>query len=142
MRYCPVCDEEYRDDVPRCTDDDTPLVDRATWEAGLARQGRTPLEVKKLATVAVLEDRFEADEVAQNLADEGFHVSISPSKAPTVGPLTNPTPTAWAIVVPEGEKARAEALVTEWRAALESSHAQAEQAAETEEAAGESPPKG
>ncbi len=138
MRYCPTCDEEYQDNVDRCADDGTPLVDRATWEAELARQGRSPIDAKTLAAIAVFEDRFEADELAQDLADAGFDVDIVSSRPSTLGTLTTAVPTTWSIVVPDREKARALPLVTEWRAALESSRAEAEQAAEAEEAKTES----
>jgi hypothetical protein len=140
MRYCPVCDEEYRDEVEKCSDDDTPLLGWEDYQAELSRQGRRPEDFRALTAVATFEDRFEADELAQMLFDEGFDVSLASSKAPTVGPLTNPAPAAWSIVVPEEERARAEPLVAEWRRALEDSRAEAERAAEAEEAASELPP--
>lgn len=140
MRYCPRCDAEFRDAVTSCTDDGTALLDRAAYDAELARQGRRPLDVRRLATVATFADRFQAEEIAEELVDDGFHAALVTTKAPTVGPLTDPAPTEWSIVVPEVELERATVLVAEWRDALDASTGEAEKAAEAEEAATEKQP--
>lgn len=136
MRYCPTCDDEYVDSVERCRDDGAPLLARDEWEAELRRQGRS-LEPGMLVTVAIVSDRFEADQLAAALADEELRPSVVATKASVVDPLTTPGPTTYAVVVPEDEEARALALVPELREALESSTVEAGEAAEAEEAEGE-----
>jgi hypothetical protein len=132
MRYCPKCDEEYREG--------SPLLARADYEAELARQGRQPLDIHRFAEVATFSDRFEADELAHDLQDEGFDVAlVTSSRGSTVGPITTAAPQTWALVVPESEAGRARPLVAEWRAALEASRPQAEAAADLAEAASEVP---
>lgn len=131
MRYCPTCDAEFRDDKTTCTDDETPLLERAAYEAELARTGRQPQNIRRLVQVALFDDRFEADELARDLAEEGLNAWLVRTKTPIVGMLT-PGSIQWAIVVPEREFERAEALLAEWRPALEGSRAQAEAAAEAE----------
>ena len=133
MRYCPQCGEEYRDSVTICAEDGTALVDRQTYEATMAPKQ----DLTRLTSLLTLDDRFEADELAQTLADQGFDVAVVSNKTPTMGTLTTPGPTLFSIVVPNDEVGRAAPLVVEWRKDLESSRAQAEQAADAEEAATE-----
>lgn len=135
MHYCPKCDAEYRDEVKVCTDDGAVLLDRAAYEAELRLQGRNPQPFTRLAVIARLADRFEAEELAQALADEGFELSLVADKGPTVGPLTTPGPTLYQLVVRESEAPRAAALLVEWRADLESPESQALAEAEAEEEA-------
>lgn len=137
MRYCPQCDAEYRDDRPACTDDGTALLNRAAYEADLVRQGRKPLDFRRLTAIATVDDSFEADALAKELTGQGFHVAVVASKPQTMGVLTSPGPTTWSLVVPDAEAERASVLLTEWRAGLESSAGEAEAAAVAEEAAGE-----
>lgn len=131
MRYCPTCDAEYRNDVSVCADDGTALLDRAAYEAELARQGRDPQDFRRLVQVGLFADRFEADELARDLADEGLNAWLVRTKTPVVG-MIDPGPMLWAIVVPERDLERAEALLAEWRPALEGAQAEAEAAAERE----------
>jgi len=130
MRYCPTCEEEYRDDVAVCSDDGTPLTDHPLHP-------ETDNDLTRLSTVITLDDRFEADELAQQLADEGFDVALVTNRSPTIGTLTTPGPLLYSVVVPDAELAKATALITEWRQALEEGQPDAESAAEREEAAGE-----
>lgn len=132
MRYCPTCDAEYEDAIERCNEDGTALLDKAAYQAELRRQGRVPIRVRALVTVGTFGNRFMADEIAQALADERFDVGLVSNKAATVGPLTQPEPATYSIVVPEDERERAAALVAQWRAGLEATQAEAEQQAEVE----------
>ena len=131
MRYCPTCKAEYRDKVTVCADDGTLLVDKPPAAA------RNGMDYATLATIATFDERFEAEELAESLLDEGFDVALVSNKGPTVGPLTSPAPALFSIVVPESEAARAGALVTEWRAAMASDADGGARAADEEEAAGE-----
>lgn len=139
MRFCPTCDSEYRDSVTTCADDGAALLDRPAYEAELARQGRQPIDHRELVPVATFFDRFEADELSRDLADEGLHVWLVRNKTPVVGMLA-PEPMSWNIVVPEREAAQATALLAEWRPALEGSQTEAAEAAEREVAASEHAP--
>lgn len=132
MRSCPKCNQEYLDTVTVCADDQTPLVPKLVDDAPALRN-----DVTRLTTLVTLEDRFEADELAQDLADEGYDVALVASKAPTLGPLTTPGPTVFSVVVPDTEAAAAAVLVAEWREAIEKNQEGAEKAAEEEEALGE-----
>lgn len=137
MRYCPSCDEEYRDDVAACADDGTPLLDREAWEAERTRQGRRPEPLTHLEAIARFDSRFEAEEIAAELAKEGVEVSLVSTKPGISGPLTSALPAEWSLVVPAAQAERAAALVDEWRAELEASATDAEKAAEAAEAADE-----
>ena len=90
-----------------------------------------------LTQLAVVDDRFRAEELAALLAEENFDVSIVSSSPTTLGTLTAPGPVTYGIVVPEHEADRAEPLLTQWIKDLDGSAAQSEKAAEDEEAAGE-----
>lgn len=138
MRYCPVCDNEYRDDVATCRDDGSILLDRAGWEEELRRQGRAPLQ-EGVRVIAVFDTPFEAEQIADALAEEGIEVAVIPSKAPTVEPLTVPVPMTWRLHVPAHHAERAARLAAEWRQSLETPEAEreAEASARAEEKAGE-----
>ncbi len=140
MRYCPTCDAEYREERLVCSDDGTPLLGRRDWVEALERQGRRPHPLERLATVTVLGDLFEAEELAHSLRAEGLEATLVSTKPAVLGSLTVPSPEAWAIVVPEEALAQASVRVTAWRADLEGSAEEAAQAAEEEERAGEPPP--
>src|SRR4051812_10180124 len=99
MRYCPTCDAEYLEGIETCSDDGTRLLAYGEWEAALAAEGREP-KPHLLLSVAVATSAFEADEIAQALADAGCHPSVVSTKANTVDPLTVPGPTTWSVVVP------------------------------------------
>jgi hypothetical protein len=137
MRYCPMCDAEYREARILCGDDGTPLLGRKAYAEALERQGRTPRPLMRLATVTVLENLFEAEELAHRLRDEGIEATVASTKPSVLGSLTVPSHEAFAIVVPESEGERAFVFVTAWRADLESSTDEAMKAAEAEERAGE-----
>jgi len=139
MLYCPQCDAEYKDDRRICSEDGATLLARDAWEAERARQGRKPLEIRRLAAVATLQDQFKAEEIAEELAAEGFAVSVVTTKGSMTGSLESPAPTAWQIVVAESEAERAAALVAEWTEEMAKGAADAEKAAEEEEAAAEAP---
>jgi hypothetical protein len=135
MRYCPTCEGEYQDTVTVCAEDGTPLVARAT-------RREPPDDLTRLTKIITLADRFEAEELAEQLADEGFDVALVSDKASTVGPLTSPGPALYSVVVPDAKAETARALVAEWRTAMESDRAGAEAAADQEEQATEVPAAG
>jgi hypothetical protein len=138
MRYCSVCETGYADSARECAQHGPTLVSRPELEALHGRRATTGLRRE----VARVRSRFEADELAKALADEGLSAAVLETKASVVDPLTTPGPMTFAVVVPEEETAQARALVPELEEALESSVDSAIAAAETEEAAGEqaSPP--
>jgi hypothetical protein len=92
-----------------------------------------------LVPIATLPSRFEAEQIAVELADAGFDVSLVSTKAGVAAPLTGPLPAEWVIVVPAAQSEKASQLVTEWRRDLEASTAEAEKAAEAGEAEDEQP---
>lgn len=139
MRYCPTCDSEYRDGVTTCVDDGSTLLTRAEWEAALKEQGRSP-DPRLLRNIVVVDSRFEAEALADALADEGFRPNLVETKGSIVGPLTVPARGQYAIAVPPDEIERASALAAELRAALSSSTSEAEAAAEREERESEAAP--
>ena len=140
MRYCPTCDLEYRDDKTVCSEDGSTLLDKASYDAVVAHAGGAPNSAATLVPVLTLEDRFEAQELADDLLDARFDVALVSNKAPTLGTLTTPGPEVYSLIVPEAQAAKARALLAEWRPELEASQAAAQQAAEEEELASEKLP--
>ena len=139
MRYCPKCNAEYREGVATCAEDGSILLDRAGYELERQRRGEAPMPFVHLVPIATLPSRFEAEQIAVELADAGFDVSLVSTKAGVAAPLTGPLPAEWAIVVPAEQSEKASQLVTEWRRDLEASTAEAEKAAEAGEAEDEQP---
>lgn len=123
MRYCPECRAEYRDEVITCSDDGALLVDR---------KPQAEPTIARLASVLTLDDRFEAQELAQGLQEEGLEVSLVSNRGVVLGTLTAPGPETLAIVVPEADAERARALLAEWRPGYEAQQAEAEAQAERE----------
>lgn len=142
MLYCPKCDSEYQDTaLQTCPDDGQPLVDRATWESLRAQEGRKPRRIGRLIAVAELPDRFQAQELARALGEEGIEAALSSDKAGTLGTLTTPGPSLFRISVAVADAARASELLAIWRPELDSPEveAQAEAAADAESNASGSP---
>jgi hypothetical protein len=139
MRYCPKCNAEYREGVPACVEDGAILLDRAGYDEERQRRGHAPMPFAHLVPVSTLPSRFEAEQIAVELADAGFDVSLVSTKAGVAAPLTGPLPAEWSIVVPAEQAEKAAGLVAEWRRDLEASTAAAEQAAEAGEAEDEQP---
>lgn len=138
MRYCPKCDSEFSNDAPDvCPDDGAALLDRQAWEAVRAKEGRLPRVIGRLVVVAELADRFQAQELTGALAEEGIEALLSSDKSGTMSSITTPGPTLYRIGVAQADSERATALLTEWRAGLESADAEAQaEAAATTESAG------
>jgi hypothetical protein len=125
MRYCPQCRSEYRDDVTHCSDDGALLV--------ASKPAEGP-KLNQLTAVLTLADRFEAEELAEGLLDEGLDVSLVSNRGQTLGNITSPGE-IYSIVVAEQDAERARVLLVEWRSEYESQQGAAESAAEQESAA-------
>lgn len=138
MRYCPKCDAEYQDSaLLTCPDDGATLIDRAAWEA---LRGR-PRHIGRLEPVLQLPDRFQIQELARALEQEGIETAITSDKAGTLGTLTTPGPMLFRLSVALADVPRATELVDEWRRGLDSTEAerQAEEAATRESTQHDSP---
>jgi hypothetical protein len=139
MRYCPKCESEFQDAVTTCSDDGTPLVDQKQFQALTAGRLQVPERFHRLTAVLLLTDPFEAEELAEALVGEGFNVSVVSNKSQPFGWGTSPGPELFSIVVPDTQADKARVLVAQWQSELEDKQTEqdAEQAADTQEEAGE-----
>jgi hypothetical protein len=137
MRYCPKCDVEYRDTVKTCSDDGAHLLEAAEYAAAAARARKTVVRGARLISVSWQGDRFEAEELARGLVEEGIDAAVASNQTRSFRGAATPGPEMFSIVVPDVQAARATALLSVWRPGLEAQRPLAELEAEVEERMGE-----
>jgi hypothetical protein len=103
-----------------------------------------PSDERELLAAGIAQDGIEADILRRALEDEGIEALIDSSRAGMVEKLSSPSD-GWRLMVPAPDLARARALISEHRAALEAdpeAGARAAEAGEAAEEAGETVPSG
>jgi hypothetical protein len=134
MKYCVECGSEYQDHVTECADcPGSQLVDAAE----MRRRG-LPLpherDTREFVRVGTAEDPLTSEEFVRVLEAEHIPVFSRPRRGGTVDVLTTGVPHPWwEILVPEEHAARATELLAQAKARLDSTAAEAAQAAEDEE---------
>ncbi len=74
MKFCPTCETEYRDEIQRCADCDSPLVSEAEMKNILAKRAAEAQEV--FIKVGTIDNQFEADVVKSAFENENIPVMI------------------------------------------------------------------
>lgn len=142
MKYCVECGSEYRPEIKECADcpPGSALVDAATMHRlGIPLPGEQ--DTRRFVRIATAEDPLTAESYLRILEDEKIPVLARPRRAGAVDLLTTGTVHPWwEILVTEPLAARASALLFQARAGLESTQAEAVQAAEEEALAPPEPP--
>lgn len=134
MKYCVECGSEYQDHVTECADcPGSQLVDAAE----MRRRG-LPLpherDTREFVRVGTAEDPLTSETFVRVLEAEKIPVFSRPRRGGTVDVLTTGVQRPWwEILVPEEHAARAAELLRQEKASLDSTAAEAAQAAEDEE---------
>lgn len=134
MKYCVECGSEYQDHVTECADcPGSQLVDAAE----MRRRG-LPLpherDTREFVRVGTAEDPLTSEEFVRVLEAEQIPVFSRPRRGGTVDVLTTGVSHPWwEILVPDEHAARATELLAEAKVKLDSTSAEAAQAAEDEE---------
>ncbi len=74
MKYCPLCETEYLDDIQECADCSTRLIDAQTMKRIQAAREREAREV--FIKVATVDNTFEADVITNALRKECVPVMV------------------------------------------------------------------
>lgn len=133
MRYCPKCEEEYRDDALECPDDKVPTLDEAAFARHLAEAGRQPADGPEFSSAGQADDAFQADLLSTELSAADIPVVVRQSRPGLVETLTVPAGSYYELHVPTALVPKARALIDAAKTRLVGEAAQAEKAAEDEE---------
>ncbi len=115
MRYCPVCESEYRDEIEVCADCQVPLIEADEYRMRKRREEaeRERLTKDAFVPVKVAESAFEADRFKAGLEQEGFTVLVRTFHDTAYDGIYE-AQKGWGYVeVPEEDRERAERVVAE-----------------------------
>jgi len=109
MKYCPMCEGEFLDNVTRCPECACELVDESAW---LALQAERSLEAGDVfVRVADAGDRFEADVIKDALEKEHIPVLVRTFQDTSFDGIYVPQK-GWAVIeVPERLLPRARMVI-------------------------------
>lgn len=111
MKYCPVCNAEYRDAIDMCSDCNERLISQGEFERRQAQDEQFQRDTKTLVKIFTLNNKFEADLITRELEKEGITVMIRNFRDTAYNGIYIPQKGWGEVRVPEKDKQRAMALI-------------------------------
>lgn len=119
MKYCPVCNAEYRDAVDICSDCAERLISQGEFERRRAQEEQFQRDARTLVKIYTLNNKFEADLITRELEKEGITVLIRSFRDTAYDGIYIPQKGWGEVRVPEKDKQRAEDIIRTLRNDLE-----------------------
>jgi hypothetical protein len=107
MKYCPVCNAEYRDAIDICSDCNERLISQGDFERRRAQEEQFQDDTKTLVKIFTLNNKFEADLIIRELEKEGITVLIRNFRDTAYNGIYIPQKGWGEVRVPEKDKQRA-----------------------------------
>jgi hypothetical protein len=117
MKYCPICQAEYRDDIVHCADCTCRLISEADMQRILAERSAEAQEV--FIKIGTLENQFEADMVKSAFTREGIPVIIRSFHDTAYDGIFIPQKGWGVVLVPTEQKERATGLLEELKTSFQ-----------------------
>ena len=111
MKYCPVCNAEYRDAIDMCSDCNERLISQGEFERRKAQEEQFQRDTKTLVKIFTLNNKFEADLITRELEKEGITVMIRNFRDTAYNGIYIPQKGWGEVRVPEKDKKRAMELI-------------------------------
>jgi hypothetical protein len=111
MKYCPVCNAEYRDTINMCSDCNERLISQGEFERKKAQEEQFQHDTKTLVKIFTLNNKFEADLITRELEKEGITVLIRNFRDTAYNGIYIPQKGWGEVRVPEKDKQRAMELI-------------------------------
>jgi predicted amidophosphoribosyltransferase len=119
MKYCPVCNAEYRDTIDVCSDCNERLISRGEFERRQAQDEQFQRDRKTLVKIFTLSNKFEADLITRELEKEGITVMIRNFRDTAYNGIYIPQKGWGEVRVPEKDRQRAMELIAALEDAFE-----------------------
>lgn len=111
MKYCPVCNAEYRDIIDICSDCNERLISQGEFERRKAQEEQFQHDTKTLVKIFTLNNKFEADLITRELEKEGITVLIRNFRDTAYNGIYIPQKGWGEVRVPEKDQQRAMELI-------------------------------
>jgi hypothetical protein len=111
MKYCPVCNAEYRDAIDVCSDCDERLISQGEFERCRAQEEQFQRDTKTLVKIFTLNNKFEADLITRELEKAGITVMIRNFRDTAYNGIYIPQKGWGEVRVPEKDQQRAMELI-------------------------------
>ena len=111
MKYCPVCNAEYRDAIDTCSDCNERLISQGEFERRKIQEEQFQRDTKTLVKIFTLNNKFEADLITRELEKEGITVLIRNFRDTAYDGIYIPQKGWGEVRVPEKDKQRALELI-------------------------------
>jgi hypothetical protein len=111
MKYCPVCNAEYRDAIDVCSDCDEGLISQGEFERRRAQEEQFQRDTKTLVKIFTLNNKFEADLITRELEKAGITVMIRNFRDTAYNGIYIPQKGWGEVRVPEKDQQRAMELI-------------------------------
>ncbi len=136
MRYCPSCEEEYRDGVAECPECRTSTLTESEFAQRMEAAGRRPLDEPAFVIAGQADNAFQADLLAAELGAADIPVILHANRRGPLETATEPSNYV-ALRVPAEHLIHARELLAAAKERLFAEESEAEKAAEEEELASE-----
>lgn len=109
MKYCPVCETEYKDEIQECAECTARLIDEQAMKSIQAAREREAREV--FVKVATVGNKFEADVITNALAKECIPTLVRSYQDTAYDGIFIPQKGWGIIMVPTEHKEKAEGII-------------------------------
>lgn len=111
MKYCPICETEYREEIQECAECTARLIDEQTMKSIWAAREREGREV--FVKVVTVENKFEADVITNALTKECIPVMVRSYQDTAYDGIFIPQKGWGIIMVPTEYTEKAEKIILE-----------------------------